>query len=801
MKRIRIEIQVILLTAAIAAAVIFSGYLVYQSLSRIVDTIHREARPDLKLLLVKEISADLNEVENTVRLYSLTRNASFLKSYRQLNKSIGEKISDLSNYAQRDSAETLQVDSIRVLINRKLLIWEKIRLLHSTKVNTHDSLFTKLYSKLDTAIVEADTVTIKPEPRKGFLKRLFGKRDTAKRSIIIDKTPEKELIKQEIAGAEKTMADQTRQLQNRDKYLLEQNIRVTKILDQLVSRIEISEQKRLETKTQEADAMAEKTYSRLAAFTIAAVVLLLLVLVVVIRNIRQNQAYQKALKKAKAEAESLAKAKETFVATVSHEMRTPVNAIYSLTEQMLQKPKSDEMAADLQVVYKSAHHLISMVNDTLDFSRIESQKLKIEKIDFRPEEIFREVYALNKYSAREKGIELTVDNQTDSELALKGDPFRLKQILINLISNAIKFTATGQVSVVASGEEQTDKTFLLKIEVSDTGVGISKDDQERIFDEFVQLDTDLVQKQRGTGLGLAIVKKLIELQNGKIAVDSIPGKGTRFSFQIPYQPGSSAKYAGSPLLQPKIPDYFKKLSFLVVDDEEFNRYIIKNILQKWGVSYSEAHNGREATEIAAENTFDLILLDIRMPVMGGYEAALQIRKIQPDARIIALTADNKPLDETNSKQSGIQLFLQKPFTEMQLFEAVVGLIPEVNISGENLAGHETPVDLNELERMSGGDRAFFLEMLRIFVRSGETGLETIQNALKSEDWGTVAEAAHKLAAPVKHMNAASLYNHLKELEHACKPEANKKTVEQLVEIISVEINRITTYLKRKLDEQ
>lgn len=800
MKRIRIEIQVILLTAAIAAAVIFSGYLVYQSLSQIVDTIHREARPDLKLLLVKEISSDLNEVENAVRLYSLTGDKNFLKSYRKLNQSVREKITDLTNYARSDSAESLQIDSIRLLTERKLLILDKIKALHNAKASVHDSAFTKLVTKLDTAIVVADTVVLKPEPKKSFFKRLFGKRDTAKRSIIIDKTPEKELIRQEIAGTEKSIADQSRQLQDRDKLLLQQNIRVTKILDGIISRIEVSEQKRLENKTQEADAMAEKTYSRLAAFTIAAVVLLLLVLAVVIRNVRQNRAYQKALKQAKAEAESLAKARETFVATVTHEMRTPVNAIYGLTEQMLQKEKSAELAADLRVVYTSAGHLISMVNDTLDFSRIESQKLKIENIDFRPEEIFGEVYALNKHLAAEKGIELVFNNLVSKELVLKGDPFRLKQILINLISNAIKFTPKGQVTVKASGAENADKSFELSVEVDDTGVGISKADQERIFDEFVQLDTDLVQKQRGTGLGLAIVKKLIDLQNGQIEVASVPGKGTRFSFRIPYQPGNPEKFAASVPFQPDIPDYFKKLRSLIVDDEEFNRYIIKNIFQKWGISYSEACNGKEAIEMATQKTFDLIFLDIRMPVMNGYEAAVLITKIQPDAKIIALTAENKSPDETKSSPFGFHRFLQKPFTEMQLFTTIVSLTPEETRSAEIPTEQQPPVDLGELERMSGGDSAFFIEMLKIFIRSSETGLESIQQALATEDWQAISEAAHKLAAPTKHLNATDLYSKLKKLEIESNSGENKSAILLLAQSISKEITSINAFLRQKLNE-
>ena len=217
--------------------------------------------------------------------------------------------------------------------------------------------------------------------------------------------------------------------------------------------LETREQNRLKTKTIEVDSMATQTYQRMAIFTIAAVILLIIILILFFQNLRKNRTYQQVLKKAKAEAESLAKAKEMFVATVSHEMRTPVNAIYGLTEQMLQKTDSNEMIADLNVVHKSAEHLIALVNDTLDFSKIESQKLKIEQIDFLPDEIIKEVHTLHKDSAQKEGIELIIRNNTDKNLALLGDPIRLKQILINLITNAIKFTNQGQIRLTVSGEK------------------------------------------------------------------------------------------------------------------------------------------------------------------------------------------------------------------------------------------------------------------------------------------------------------------------------------------------------------
>jgi signal transduction histidine kinase/DNA-binding response OmpR family regulator len=797
MKKLKIEIQVTILTICIAIAVIVSGYMAYQSLSQIVDTIHKEARPDLKLLLIKDIASDLNEVENTIRLYSLTGDPSFLHSYKQLGVTIQEKLSTLTSYAVPGSEEILHIDSIALLANRKLLIWDKIRALHYSKTDAHDS-FSSLYSRIDTAFIQPDTIRFKQEEKKGFFKRLFSKKDTTtRRPVIIDKTKEKEVIKKEISDIETQISSQTKRLRTKEMGLFEQNIQLTKTLDQHIASIENIEQKRLETKTQEADFMAAQTYRRMAIFTIAAVILLIIILILFFRNLRKNRTYQQVLKKAKAEAESLTKAKETFVATVSHEMRTPVNAIYGLTEQMLQRADSVELAADLQVVHKSAEHLIALVNDTLDFSKIESQKLKIEQIDFSPDEILTEIHTLHKDPAQKKGIELIINNKTDKNLVLQGDPIRLKQILINLITNAIKFTNQGQITIAVSGEEVAAHNYLLHIEVSDTGIGISKEDLHLIFDEFVQLGTDLTQKQRGAGLGLAIVKKLIYLQNGKIEVDSTLGKGTRFTLQIPYQMGNADNIKKRSGEQLQIPPWFNRLHFLIVDDEEFNLYLIKNILKKWGVSFTEARNGREAVELAAKTIYDLIFMDIRMPVMDGYEATKLILQHRPSSKIIALTATTKSTDIHMIEATGMQDFLQKPFAESDLLSSILKLISEKVDLGPTVKG--ATIDLNEMERISGGDTVFFNEMLRIFIRSSEEALIKFQQYPLNPDRIILTETAHKLAAPAKHLQANTLYIRLKELENSSE-NRNPDEIKKLIGDISLEISLINTILKQKLNE-
>ena len=797
MKKLKIEIQVTILTICIAIAVIVSGYLAYQSLSKIVDTIHKEARPDLKLLLIKDIAADLNQVENTIRLYSLTGDTSILFPYRQLGATIEQKLNSLVATAIPGSDDLIHIDSIGQLANQKLLIWNEIRKLHHSKGNAHNT-FSSLYSRIDTAIIQADTIRFVTEERKGFLKRLFGKKDTiVKAPVIINKNTEKEIIIQEIAGIERQIARQSKQLQTNEMVLLEQNIQLTQTLNQHIANMEESEQKRLDAKTLEVDLMAVKTYQGMVLFTITAVLLLLIFVIVFFRNLRRNRTYQQVLKKAKTEAESLTKAKEIFVATVSHEMRTPLNAIYGLTEQMLSKTDSNEMAADLQVVQSSAEHLIALVNDTLDFSKIESQKLKIEQLDFLPADIVQEVRALHENSALKKGLKLIV-NHSDYNVALLGDPIRLKQILINLITNAIKFTNQGHITLTLSCEETSEQNCLLNIEVLDTGIGISKEDLPKIFDEFVQLDTDLTQKQRGAGLGLAIVKKLVLLQNGKIEVDSTLGKGTLFVVQIPYQKGNLEHIKKRSNEKLSIPAWFTQLHFLIVDDEEFNLYLIKNILKKWGASFTEAHNGKEAIEMAKVNPYDLIFMDIRMPVMDGYEAAKMILEHSPSAKILALTATAKPSDIQKIQMAGMHAYVQKPFAESALLSAVMELLPKkTELSDRESIVTNPLIDLDELERLSGGDIAFFNEMLSIFVRSSEDALIQFHQSFQTSTWNEISEAAHKLAAPAKHIQAHRLYAKLKKLEMS-NEKSNPQEVKKLIVDIDKDICQINSILKQKL---
>ncbi|WP_163714730.1 ATP-binding protein [Mangrovibacterium lignilyticum] len=799
MKFFKIEIQITILTLIIGVAVVGSGYLVYKSLSEIIDSIHREARPDYKLLLIKDISAELNEVENSVRLYSLTGNENYIYRFHKLNNSVQEKLTNLEDYAIPESEEVQKIDSIQLLSNQKLVIWSQIRNLHKQKIQKQtEKPLTELVSKIDTAIIQPDTIKFEQPKKQSFFKRVFGKQDTTtKEPIIIDKTEEKEQLKQEIAEIEEQISTDNLELQSKERTLLERNIKVTDQINRLITAIEIVEQRRLETKTQEADFMAAQIYRRLVMFTGTSILLLIIVLILFFRNLQKNRSYQNILKKARADAENLAKAKERFVATVSHEMRTPVNAIYGLSEQMLQRVKEPDLKSDLNIVYKSADHLITLVNDTLDFSKIESQKMTFEKIDFVPSELFSEIITLHQVPARAKGLELVLQSDIPENRVYKGDPVRLKQILINLFTNAIKFTNKGKVTLEATEEKMAGHHYKLIVDVVDSGVGIPQNNLPKIFEEFVQLDGDNAQKHRGAGLGLAIVRKLVDLQGGEIKVKSLVGKGTRFTVEIPYPEGDPKAYQPETKQPDETPAWFKNLKLLLVDDEAFNLYLLKNILNKWGISYSEAQNGLEAVNMAQKDHFDLILMDMRMPVMDGFEASSKILQQNPAAAIVVLTATNRTEDEERYKSIGIWEFLQKPFPERALFNLIVQLkdrdIPE--ILQAQLPIEQDRLDLDELKNVLGGDEAFFKEMVDLFVSSAHKCRNSLEIAIQNKDNNGLVEAAHKLAAPAKHMLANKLYSLLKDLEKKGAENEEWTILEKLVKEVDHQIETFLNVLK------
>nr|WP_255494214.1 ATP-binding protein [Hufsiella ginkgonis] len=417
--------------------------------------------------------------------------------------------------------------------------------------------------------------------------------------------------------------------------------------------------------------MAFSEFSRLSLFTVLVLTILIVTLLYNIWKIFHNE---KALVTYSQQASRYADAKSSFLAGMSHEIRTPLNSIIGFAEQLEQESLPPGSAEQVRAIRSSSDMLLEVVNQILDFSKYETGKMNIGHSPFRPSEVLKEVIDTMRILADKKGIVLGHELSFDRRLCLEGDAFRLKQVLINLLSNAIKFTNKGEVRLKAWAGVADDHTVVYA-EVKDSGIGIDKQHMALIFNEFSQVGAAQSEKQRGTGLGLAICKKIVELQHGAIQVKSAPGKGSVFSFHIPYnRVEDSPCIPGSGSESPDLGQQLRDKHILLAEDNKMSALLAITILKKWKMTCDVAANGVEALALFGKNVYDLVLTDIEMPEMGGVELVKEIRVSndldKATTPVLALTAHVMKDDHDQYLDSGINDIAVKPLLERDLVEKI-----------------------------------------------------------------------------------------------------------------------------------
>lgn len=378
------------------------------------------------------------------------------------------------------------------------------------------------------------------------------------------------------------------------------------------------------------------------------------------------------LEKSRIRAEDALEARARFVATMSHEIRTPLNGVIPVARMLAQSSLDEHQRGQVETIHKSGKALLSIVNDILDASKMDGGHLKLRRLPFSLENLFEDAASIVRFSARAKGIGLGQEFDAPTGLACLGDEDRLRQVLINILGNAVKFTETGSVSFAARARPLTEDRFHLEFEISDTGVGIPKEAQERIFDRFEQVDDSTSRRFGGTGLGLAIAGDLIRAMGGDITVTSKVGVGSTFRVTVDLDRAVAAP--GSPPEPATAGDQTGKgRSVLVADDNAINRQVAAAMLTKFGCAVVTAENGRSAVMHARSHRFDVILMDLNMPEMDGLEATRRIREGNgPNVatKIVALTASVQDSDMDRCRTAGMDGFLSKPLLEADLAEAV-----------------------------------------------------------------------------------------------------------------------------------
>ncbi|MBN8666300.1 MAG: response regulator [Chitinophagales bacterium] len=387
-------------------------------------------------------------------------------------------------------------------------------------------------------------------------------------------------------------------------------------------------------------------------------------------DITENVNNQKRLIEALKKAEHAEKLKENFLANMSHEIRTPLNAIIGFGSQLMKTDLPEKHKGFVQNINSASQHLLVLINDILDISKIEQGKMTIEEIDFDFHAVISETAAVMSQRAEEKGLPLKVKIDPEIQSYLKGDPHRLKQILLNMLGNAIKFTEKGWIGIEASLHSDTPAHQEIKLKVTDTGVGMEKEFMANLFDKFSQEDKSVTRRYGGTGLGMSITKHLVELMGGYIEVHSLKNEGTTIVLQLPFRRAEQKPETNA---TPMAYDSSKlrNCRILLVDDVEMNRMVASAVLSDYGVNITEAENGADAIRLLREQPFDLVLMDLQMPVMDGLNATFQIRnELKLTIPVIALTASAMRRDNERCFQVGMNDYVTKPFNE----EELVGVI-------------------------------------------------------------------------------------------------------------------------------
>ena len=529
------------------------------------------------------------------------------------------------------------------------------------------------------------------------------------------------------------------------------------------------------------------------------------------RDITARVLIEKDLRKAIEDARSANSAKSTFLANMSHEIRTPLNAVIGISRLMRDTRLNAEQKILNDKLLISGENLLNIINEILDFSKIEAGRVELEKIPFNLENIIDRVYSFLSHAAEEKAITLTTSIEFPFPKAVIGDPVRLQQVLINLVNNAIKFTSVGGIDVSCDLVSEIENKATFRFSVTDSGIGISEENLVNIFEKFKQEDDSVTRVYGGTGLGLAISQQLVGLMGGDLKVESEKGKGSRFFFTIEYETTDAT------ILQEvnqKIlidPETLRGKTILVVEDNEFNQFIARSILTKWNTLTDVAINGRDAIEKVKLKNYDLILMDMQMPVMDGLTATRILRnELNITTPIIALTAFATTEAIGKALKSGMNGYMTKPFEEETLFAKLLsmfGITPRLLTeeplfpTKDNAPEFQTILfDLTKLSKLLSDNKDEIMDLLEKFIELTPEYSAALFTAYEQNKIDDIARTSHKIKSSLELIASGNLRSNIKLINEYSRTGEHLDKLPKLVKYYRENVPVLLSQLSEKVLE-
>ena len=798
--------------------------------------------------IVEQVAVeDFSDNQNRTKIYLVTNTLSLLYESEALGQLIVMQQGEITHFNRTlnkarhnldslrtyitDSVQLHKIDTIELLLERKR--WNARRLLDTWKEANTDSLYIVNFERImaipDTVInelqvqerieVKQDTVVV-PRRKRGFFRRLAeafapAKEDT---SIVVNSTFQ--VIKDTLVNAYNptdTIVSVLRSIQDsvtwQRKRLMEllieraANLRysnsiITQEINQILRDIEEEEVNASLARLYKKQTLVHAASRKIGLIAVSSILVALLFLALISHDISRGMFYRKQLEKAKLVAENLLRSREKLILTISHDIRAPLSSIMGYIELLQRRHPDARQQYYLENMRSSSDHVLSLVNDLLDYQRLESGQIELHRLPFRVPALFQEIGMSFRPLAEAKNLQLEwVLQPEEMEQVYLGDTIRLRQVVSNLLSNAIKFTDEGKVSLIVSIEQVESYQYALVILVRDTGPGIPYEERERIFGEFARLyGTEQVE---GFGLGLSITRKLVQLMHGTLTLESEEGEGSRFKVCVPLPLAGNQFMAvdmptkeadpeeALPTLDPSLAG--QQVTCLLVDDDPLQLALTEELLKQSQVEVVCCTNPRKVCEWLRSRSFAVVITDIQMPQMDGYQLLRMIRESDMEGAdrlpVVALSA-NVGKEQEHYREAGFTAFLNKPFTAAQLISLLNELL---KVRLEPCAGF----DFSSLTAFAGEDSEASMGILRTFIEETQKSIEGLMAARAATDRVEAGRIAHKLIPLFAMLGANSLVQHLRLLEKQ-DPELPSTTWSQLLDEVVAQAQSLVEEAKNHI---